>query len=98
MEIFNKHIFGSDADYFKQLSVIEQVNWIKKHTNQQNDNLINEFLSNIPENNDKNCIDCGNKRKGISEKITTDTESVGNGIVGTEDNIKRPKKPKRRKN
>jgi hypothetical protein len=97
MEIFNKHIFGSDADYFKQLSVIEQVNWIKKNTNQQNDDLINEFLSNIPENNDKNCIDCGNKRKGISKKIESNTEQTSNGIVGTKDNIERPKKPKRRK-
>jgi hypothetical protein len=97
MEIFNKHIFGSDADYFKQLSVIEQVNWIKKHTNQQNDDLINEFLSKIPENNDKNCIDCGNKRKGISEKIESDTEQTSNGIVDTKDNIERPKKSKRRK-
>jgi len=97
MEIFNKHIFGSDADYFKQLSVIEQVNWIKKHTNQQNDDLINEFLSNIPENNDKNCIDCGNKRKRISEKIESNTESVGNGGIGVENSNKRQPRVKKTK-
>lgn len=95
MEIFNKHIFGSDADYFKQLSVIEQVNWIKTYTNQQNDDLINEFLSNIPENNDKNCIDCGNKRERISKKITTDvidsdaTTNSGRGNTKGKRNNKR---------
>lgn len=97
MEIFNKQIFGSDADYFKQLSVIKQVEWIKKYTNQQNDDLINEFLSNIPENNDKNCLDCGNISKGISKKVTTNTEQISNGIVGAENNIKRPRNSKKRK-
>jgi hypothetical protein len=98
MEIFNKHIFGSDADYFKQLSVIEQVNWIKKHTNQQNDDLINEFLSNIPENNDKNCINCGNNfSKAVPTEATTDNEPIDVGAVSGKDNIKRPKNAKRRK-
>lgn len=95
MEIFNKHIFGSDADYFKKLSVIEQVNWIKKYTNQQNDNLINEFLSNIPENNDKNCIDCGNKRKGISEKITADVIDSDATTNSGRGNTKRKRNDKR---
>lgn len=97
MEIFNKQIFGSDADYFKQMSVIEQVEWIKTYTNQQNDDLINEFLSNIPENNDKNCLDCGNKRKGISKEVTAYTEQISNGGLNETDNIKRPRNTKRRK-
>lgn len=97
MEIFNKHIFGSDADYFKQLSVIEQVDWIKKYTNQQNDDLINEFLSNIPENNDKNCLDCGNKRKGISEKTATDVEQTDVTDVSARNSTKRQRSTKRRK-
>jgi len=72
MEIFGKHIFGSDAEQFKSLPILNQVEWIKKNTNQKNDDLIDEFLSNIPENNDKQCLNCGtngNIGKGVSKEI-----------------------------
>ena len=72
MEIFGKHIFGSDAEQFKSLPILNQVEWIKKNTNQKNDDLIDEFLSNIPENNDKQCLNCGtngNISKGVSKEI-----------------------------
>jgi len=97
MEIFGKHIFGSDANEFRALPVLEQYEWIKKYTNQNDEDLINEFLSNIPENNDKNCLDCGNnKRERVSEPIeevnvTNDTKvSSGTNTKGRGNN-KRPK-------
>jgi len=98
MDIFGKHIFGSDTNDFKQLSVIEQINWIKNNTEQQNDDLIDEFLSNIPENNDKNCINCGNNfSKAIPTEVATDNEPIDVGAVSGKDNLKRPKNAKRRK-
>jgi len=97
MEIFGKHIFGSDANEFRALAVNEQYEWIKKYTNQSNEDLINEFLSNIPENNDKNCLNCGdNISKGVSKPIEkVNTNNVKNVSSGTDakrrgDN-KRPK-------
>lgn len=81
MEIFGKHIFGSDAEQFKSLPILNQVEWIKKNTNQKNDDLIDEFLSNIPENNDKQCLNCGtngNIGKGIPKEI--DTVVINNEI------------------
>ena len=95
MEIFGKYIFGSDAEQFKSLPILNQVEWIKKNTNQKNNDLIDEFLSNIPENNDKNCIDCGNKRKGISEKITTDVVDSDATTNSGRGNTKRKRNHKR---
>lgn len=87
MEIFGKHIFGSDANEFRALPVKEQYEWIKKYTNQNNEDLINEFLSNIPENNDKNCLDCENKRKTIPTEVEQSSEVIStsrNGKRGTD--------------
>ena len=98
MEIFGKHIFGSDAEQWLKLPVLEQVNWIKSRTRQQNDDIINEFLANIPANNDKNCLNCGNISKTISTEVTANTEPIDNGIISTKDSIKRPRATKRGKN
>ena len=73
MEIFGKHIFGSDADEFRALPILRQVEWIKKNTKQQNDDAIDEFLSNIPNNNDKNCLNCG---ENISKRNADEVETV----------------------
>jgi phage tail sheath gpL-like len=97
MEIFGKHIFGSDANEFRSLAVTEQYEWIKKYTNQTNEDLINEFLSNIPENNDKNCLNCGDKRKTIPVEVTTNTEQINDGAISRTNNTKRPRATKRAK-
>jgi hypothetical protein len=98
MEIFGKHIFGSDANEFRALAVNEQYEWIKKYTNQSNEDLINEFLSNIPENNDKNCLNCGdNISKRVSKKVNTDTEQINDGAISRTNNTKRPRATKRAK-
>ena len=72
MEIFGKYIFGNDAEDFVKLSILDQVQWIYKNTKQKNEDSINEFLANIPANNDKKCLNCGN----ISETIPSETQAV----------------------
>lgn len=71
IQIFNKIIFGSDADAFLALDINAKCNWIKKYTNQQNDDLINEFLTNLPmyKSQGENCIGCklSNDGKNISK-------------------------------
>ena len=88
MEIFGKYIFGSDAEQFKSLPILNQVEWIKKNTAQKNDDLIDELLSNIPENNDKQCLNCG-QNANISTTILNEIETIvepvdigGNGKKG----------------
>ena len=97
MKIFNKHLFGNDAAQFKQLSIIEQIDWIKSNTNQQNDDLIEEFLSNIPDNNEKNCLNCGNISETIPNEITANIELSIDGGFSKQNNTKRPKATKRTK-
>jgi len=94
MEIFNKQIFGSDADWFLEQPTMAQVEWIKKHTNQQNDDIIDEFLSNITKGTDKNCLDCGqngNKRITVSEEVITSTKSELPTKQSKKYSTKRPK-------
>jgi len=82
MEIFGKHIFGTDTEQFLQLPVLEQVQWIKSKTKQQNDDIIDEFLSNIPTNNDKNCLNCGNISKTIPTEVEPSSEVVSTSRNG----------------
>ena len=101
MEIFGKHIFGSDAEQFKSLPILNQVEWIKKNTAQKNDDLIDEFLSNIPENNNKECLNCGkngNISKGIPKEIDTVIESVNTTSNDKRNSVKRQRKVKSGKN
>lgn len=61
MVIFNIQVFGSDKEAFLNLDVLEKVDYIKKHSNQQNDDLINEYLSNLSmyaEDKDRECLTC----------------------------------------
>lgn len=107
MHIFNKQIFGTDAEAFLALDVISKVNWIKKHTNQQNDDVIDNFLANLPNTaNDYDCVDCGK----IKQIIDGDNISKGNAIEnadseqqelagqsGESDSPKRQRRNKKRK-
>jgi hypothetical protein len=97
MKIFNKHLFGNDAEQFLGLPIINQIDWIKANTNQQNDDLIEEFLSNIPINNEKNCLNCGNISETIPNEVTTNIELSNDGEFSKQNSIKRPKTTKRRK-
>lgn len=73
MTIFNIELFGSDADWFCNLNVSEQVSWIRNNTNQNDDNLINEFLSNSLHNRKDYCFTCRDKKQKVSiAKIAKD--------------------------
>jgi len=96
MEIFGKHIFGSDADEFRALPILSQVEWIKKHTKQQNDDAIDDFLSNIPNNNDKNCLNCGeNISKRNADEVEAVVENIDTSTNGSKPNSKKRKPAKK---
>lgn len=100
MEIFGKHLFGSCAQEFIDLPVMEQVNWIKKRTKQTNDDLIDDFLSNLKGQEDKQCINCGNNgniTSRIPEEVTTVIELAENSVDNGRNSTKRPKAIKRAK-
>lgn len=82
--IFNVQLFGSDAEWFCDLSVTEQINWIRNNTNQLDDNLINEFLSNAVHNRQDYCFTCRDNKKKIS--IAKIVEN-GNKLQGNEQEI-----------
>jgi hypothetical protein len=105
IQIFNKIIFGSDAEAFLALDVNSKVNFIKKYTNQQNDDLINEFLTNLPmyKSQGENCIGCklSNDGKNISKtnavEVATSSEPTMVGESSSRDNTERPRQTKRKK-
>jgi hypothetical protein len=80
MEIFNKHIFGSDAEEWLKLSKDEKTKWIKTHTNQSSDELINELIETLKKDCKCGCIDCGkNKDNGnISKTNVVEDKAIHN--------------------
>lgn len=105
IEIFNKIIFSDDADAFLKLDVNAKVTWIKKYTNQQNDDLINDFLTNLPmyKSQGENCISCKSVKDGknISKtnavKIESDSQQRLVEQSSERDNTERPRQTKRKK-
>ena len=84
MTIFNIELFGSDADWFCNLTVSEQATWIKTNTNQVNDNLISEFLKTPLKSKKEYCIPCRDKKQKLSiAKIVED----GNISKGNEQEV-----------
>lgn len=84
MTIFNIELFGSDADWFCNLSKSEQFAWIKINTNQVNDYLINDFLGTPLNNKKEYCIPCRDKKQKLSiAKIVED----GNISKGNEQEV-----------
>ena len=75
MDIFNLQIFGSDKEDWLKQSVEDKVEWIRKYTNQQNDEVIQEFINNPKISKDKICLTCGADK--FKEK---ETVSVKKGI------------------
>lgn len=108
MQIFNKQIFGDDALDFCSWSKAEQKEWIKKHTNQQSDTVIDEFLSNPLKIGGMECKKCGemnnkivrhdsNISKGNAEESAVDSLNVLDKTEGQRDGGERPKGFKRKK-
>jgi hypothetical protein len=84
IQIFNVQLFGSDADWFCNLNVTEQIGWIRNNTNQVDDTLINEFLSNSLHNKKDYCFTCrDNKQRVTIAKIVKD----GNISKGNEQEV-----------
>jgi hypothetical protein len=101
IQIFNVQLFGSDADWFCNLSVTEQISWIKSNTNQVNDTFINQFLSNSLHNKKDYCFTCrDNKQRVTIAKIVED----GNISEGNAEEVKAvveptaSKKPRKHRN
>lgn len=105
IQVFNKILFGSDAEAFLALDVNAKVNFIKKNTNQSNDDLINEFLTNLLmyKNQGEICIGCklqkdgDNIGKGNAVEVTTDSQQELARESSELDNNKRPRQTKARK-
>ena len=101
MKIFNVSIFGEDADWFCEQPKNVQKDWILSNTNQSDDTLIDELLSNINRGND---CDCGcakcEKNGNISKNNVNEVAIVEPNEVGSDgagNSIERPKKTKRAK-
>jgi hypothetical protein len=79
MKIFNIQVNGKDTEWFCSLSQQEKIDWIKRNTNQQNDSIINEFLSQPLDERDCDCGCGGNKNKtqdaNISERNVAKDEA-----------------------
>lgn len=109
MEIFGKHIFSTDADWFLNLSKEEKKQWILNRTTQTNETLIDEFLDNLKPSTDENCLTCGtlnniihnpndsNISKGNDEPIEAVDKPIDNSELSSGNSVKRPKNTKRRK-
>jgi hypothetical protein len=97
MEIFGKHIFGTDADAWLKLCKEQKKEWILKYTNQKDENLIDEFVKNPKINKECKCLDCGkngNISKRVSEEVATVTEPIDNEELSATNRTKRRKKVK----
>lgn len=79
LEIFNIIIGGETLDKFLALDTEQKKEFIKKHTNQQNDKVIDDFLSR-PFKGVQPCVNCGElnnkienpfKNGDISERVPT---------------------------
>jgi hypothetical protein len=97
MEIFGKHIFGTDADAWLKLCKEQKKEWILKYTNQKDENLIDEFVKNPKISKECKCLDCGkngNISKRISEEVATVIEPIDNEELSATNRTKRRKKVK----
>lgn len=97
MEIFGKHIFGTDADAWLRLCKEQKKEWILKYTNQKDEKLIDEFVKNPKISKECKCLDCGkngNISKRVSEEVATVTEPIDNAELSTTNRTKRRKKVK----
>ena len=80
MEVFNKQIFGVDAERFLAKTSEEKKEWILKHTNQRNESIINKFIERLPQvpPKEKECLNCGTLNDKI-ENPFKDGKSISSG-------------------
>ena len=99
MQVFNVEIWGEDADNFMALSCADKKEWIKKHSNQQSDELIEEFLKSVNRGNDDECQGCKKAKneqpKTNTPEVTAAVEPVDAPSDGKGGNHKRRDKPTR---
>ena len=109
LEIFNVQIFGDDALEFLSWTQEMQKEWILTMTNQQNEDVIYEFLSNPKLSEKAVCSNCGklnnkivnhvdNISKGNAEENSDSSESIMARESSSGNSTERPKKVKRVKN
>lgn len=100
MEIFGKHIFGTDSENWLKQCKKWKKEWILKNTIQRNETLIDDFINNPNITKDCKCLNCGkngDKSDGIPKEIATDVKSGSDTIDNSKDNIERSVKSKSRK-
>ena len=73
MQIFNIEIFGETADKFMAMSCADKKKFIKENSNQQSDELIEQFLKSVNRGNDEECHGC---KKAKNEQPKTNTPEV----------------------
>lgn len=101
MEIFGKHIFGTDAEAWLKLCKEQKKEWILKHTAQSNEYEIKAFVSNPKISKECKCLDCGkhgNISKGISKETINTITADNVGENSGENSVKRQRKPKKGEN
>ena len=97
MQIFNIEIFGETADKFMAMSCADKKKFIKENSNQQSDELIEQFLKSVNRGNDDECHGCKKAKneqpKGNPETIAAATEPIGTTSDGKGGNRKGGNKP-----
>jgi len=80
MQIFNIEIFGETADKFMAMSCADKKKFIKENSNQQSDELIEQFLKSVNRGNDDECHGCKKAKneqpKTNAPEVTTATEPI----------------------
>lgn len=109
LQIFNVSINGQkDIDWFTTLTREQQINWVLKHSNQKNEEMINNLLDNLEVTKQEGCVGCGqlnnkienplkngdNISERISETVTIDNEVVSTTTDGSGTNTKGRKRTK----
>lgn len=75
MQIFDKHIFGTDADWFMTLSCAKKKEWIKANTNQHHDSLIEDFVKSLVRGKDDECDGC-KKAKAQIDAVSKEQDAT----------------------
>jgi len=104
MDIFGRHIFGTDAQEFIDLCFESQVAYIEKYTTQRDKEQIKLLLSNLALDKDE-CLDCKNQRENygknisstVSKEVAISNEQASTGADDERNSAERPK-VKRTKN
>lgn len=112
LQIFNVSINGQkDIEWFTTLTREQQINWVLRHSNQKNEEMINNLLDNLEVTKQEGCVGCGqlnnkienplkngdNISERISETVTIDNEVVSTTGNDSGTNIKRRNNNKKSK-